>query len=111
MVKNIKELTQAVDTAALMKLSLSEWRPLLSKECQVYVFNESYLAKRFDQINFKFCGKNEAKEILIDNLYALLRFKYFTKPSEETDERIRDIVASFSANLKTTLKKVSFDFL
>ena len=109
MVKTVKELTQAIDTAALMKLSLSEWRPLLSKECQVYVFNESYLAKRFDQINFKFCGKNEAREILIDNLYALLRFKYFTKPSEETDERIKDIVASFSANLKTTLKKVSFD--
>ena len=109
MVKTVKELTQAIDTASLMKLSLSDWRPLLTKECQVYVFNESYLAKRFDQINYKFCGKNEAKEILIDNLYALLRFKYFTKPSEEADERIKEIVASFSANLKTTLKKVSFD--
>jgi len=109
MIKTVKELTQAVDTASLMKLSLSDWRPLLAKECQVYVFNESYLAKRFDQIHFKFCGKNEAKEILIDNLYALLRFKYFPKPSEEVDERIKDIVNSFSANLKTTLKKVSFD--
>lgn len=109
MVKNIKELVQAIDTSSLMKLSLTEWRPLLSKECQVYVFNESYLAKRFDQINYKFCGKNEAKEILIDNLYALLRFKYFTKPSEEVDERIKEIVTSFSTNLKTTLHKVSFD--
>lgn len=109
MIKSITELTQAIDTSSLMKLSLSDWRPILSKECQVYVFNESYLAKRFDQINYKFCGKNEAKEILIDNLYALLRFKYFTKSSEEVDNRIKDIVASFSANLKTTLKKVSFD--
>ena len=79
MVKSMKELTQQVDIATLMKLSLSDWRPLLSKECQVYVFNEAYLAKRFDQINYKFVGKNEAKEILIDNLYALLRFKYFPK--------------------------------
>lgn len=109
MVKTTEELIQAIDTASLMKLSLSDWRPLLSKECQVYVFNEAYLAKRFDQINYKFVGKNEAKEILIDNLYALLRFKYFTKPSEEVDERIKDIVFSFSTNLKTTLKKVSFD--
>ena len=109
MITSVKDLTNAVDTAALMKLSLSDWRPLLAKECQVYVFNESYLAKRFDQINYKFCGKNEAKEILIDNLYALLRFKYFPKPSEEVDERIKDIVNSFSTNLKTTLKKVSFD--
>lgn len=108
-VKTVKELIDSVDTASMMKLSLSEWRPLLAKECQVYVFNEAYLAKRFDQINYKFVGKNEAKEILIDNLYALLRFKYFTKPSEEVDNRIKDIVTSFSANLKTTLHKVSFD--
>lgn len=108
-VETVKDLIDSVDTKALMKLSLSDWRPLLSKECQVYVFGESYLAKRFDQINFKFCGKNEAKEILIDNLYALLRFKYFPKQTEETDERIKEIVSSFSANLKTTLKKVSFD--
>ena len=109
MIKTVKELTQAVDTASLLKLSLSDWRPILANECQVYVFNESYLGKRFDQINYKFVGKNEAKEILVDNLYALLRFKYFPKPSEEVDERIKEIVASFSANLKTTLKKVSFD--
>jgi len=109
MVKTIKELTDKIDSATLMKLSLSEWRPILSKECQVYVFNEAYLGKRFDQINYKFVGKNEAREILIDNLYALLRFKYFPKQNEEIDARIKDIVMSFSANLKTTLKKVSFD--
>lgn len=108
-VKTIDDLTAAVDTSMLMKLSLSDWRPILAKECQVYVFNESYIAKRFDQINYKFCEKNEAKEILIDNVYALLRFKYFPKTSDAIDDKIKDIVASFSANIKTTLKKVSFD--
>lgn len=105
----VADLMNNVDTTALIARPLSDWRPILSEECQVYVFGENYLAKRFDQINYKFCEKNEAKEILIDNLYALLRYKYFPKASEEIDDRINKIVASFTANLKTTLKKVSFD--
>lgn len=104
-----EQLVQNVDTAALIAKPLSDWRSVLAEECQVYVFGETYLAKRFDQINYKFCEKNEAKEILVDNLYALLRYKYFPKVSEEIDERIQKIVSSFTANLKTTLKKVSFD--
>lgn len=105
----VKDMLDNVDVTALMMRPLSDWRPVLSKECQVYVFGENYLAKRFDQINYKFCEKNEAKEILIDNLYALLRYKYFPKASEEIDDRINKIVSSFTANLKTTLSKVSFD--
>lgn len=105
----VQNLIATVDTKALMSVSLPDWRPLLADEVQVYVFGENYLAKRFDQINYKFCEKDEAKEILIDNLYALLRYKYFTKTSEEVDAKIKDIVLSFTQNLKTTLKKVSFD--
>lgn len=109
-IKNkVADLMNNVDTTALISRPLSDWRPILSEECQVYVFGENYLAKRFDQINYKFCEKNEAREILVDNLYALLRYKYFPKSSEEIDERINKIVASFTANLKTTLKRVSFD--
>lgn len=104
-----KDLVNNVNTQALLTRPLSDWRPILSLECQVYVFGESYLAKRFDQINYKFCEKNEAKEVLIDNLYALLRYKYFPIANEEIDERITKIVASFTANLKTTLRRVSFD--
>ena len=108
-ITTVKELTEAVDATALLSRPLSDWRSPLAEECQVYVFGENYLAKRFDQIHYKFCDKYEAKEILIDNLYALLRYKYFPKTSEEIDERINKIVNSFTANLKTTLKKVSFD--
>ena len=106
---NINELKTKVDVSALMESPLSNWRPILSKECQVYVFNEGYIAKRFDQINYKFCSKDEAKEILIDNLYALLRYKYFKVISEDVDKKIDGIVKNFTANLKTTLTKVSFD--
>lgn len=105
----VQDLINKVDTAALVARPLSDWRPILAKEVNVFVFGENYLAKRFDQINFKFCSKDEAKEILIDNIYALLRYKYFPKASEEIDERIAKIVSSFTANLKTTLLKVSFD--
>lgn len=109
MIASAVDVTEHHKTKMYISRSLSEWRPILSNECQVYVFGENYLAKRFDAINYKFCNKNEAKEILIDNLYALLRYKYFVEPSEEGDDRITRIVASFTANLKTTLKKVSFD--
>lgn len=109
MVKSIQDIMNAVDSSTMMTLSLSEWRDLLSNECQVYVFGENYLAKRFDAINYKFCEKNEAREVLIDNLFALLRYKYFPQSSEEIDDRIELIIKSFTMNLKTTLKKVSFD--
>ena len=105
----VQDLIDKIDIEALKMRSLSEWRPVLAEECQVYVFGENYLAKRFDAINYKFCAKEEAKEVLVDNLYALLRYKYFTKSTEEIDNRINDIVSSFTKNLKTTLKKVSFD--
>lgn len=105
----VENLVKKVDTEVLKSRPLSDWRPVLAQEVQVYVFGENYIAKRFDQIHYKFCEKNEAKEILIDNLYALLRYKYFPQATEEIDERIRLIVSSFTANLKTTLKKVSFD--
>jgi len=106
---NIDNLIKTLDTTALLETSLTDWRPILAQECQVYVMGENYIAKRFDAINYKFCEKSEAKEVLIDNLYALLRYKYFPKSSEEIDERIQKIVQSFTINLKSTLKKVSFD--
>lgn len=105
----IENIVEKLDTSMMLARPLTDWRPVLAEECQVFVFGENYVAKRFDQIHFKFCEKNEVKEILVDNLYALLRYKYFPSSSEETDERINKIVSSFIANLKTTLRKVSFD--
>ena len=106
---DVDKLVESVSTSALITRSLSEWRPVLAKECQVYVFGENYLAKRFDQIHYKFCEVSEAREVLVDNLYALLRFKYFTKLTDDVEKRIQDIVKAFTINLKTTLLKVSID--
>ena len=104
-----EKLIQNVDTSANLMRSNSEWRTLLAKECQVYSCGQAYLGKRFDEINYQFCDVNTAEEIVRDNLFSLLRFKYFTKPTDEIDERIYEIVKSFTTNLKTTLLKVSFN--
>lgn len=105
----LQQIDNSINNSVYADYAYVDWHPLLAKECQVYVYNENYLAKRFDQINFQFCSKETAKEILVDNLYALLRYKYFTKRTDEIEKRIGDIVKSFVANLKTTLIKVSFD--
>lgn len=105
----VLNVVDAVNNSIYKDKPISSWRSILMNECQVYVFGENYIAKRFDQIHFKFCDKNEAKDVLIDNLYALLRYKYFPKTTDEIDDKISKIVSSFCQNLKTSLKKVSFD--
>lgn len=110
---NIMNKTNAlmgqIEAKKYSELSLVEWRKILAKECNVYVCGQNYLGRRFNEINYEFCELESAKEIVTDNLYALLRFKYFTMNLTDTiDELIDDIVKSFTRNLKTTLLKVSF---
>ena len=102
-------VAQNAQTASYLKMPLHMWRPILAKECGVFVVGEMYLGKRFDQINYSYCTLETAKEIVEDNCYALLRYKYFTKPDDEVDKRIADIIKSFKANLKTTLLRKSFN--
>lgn len=108
-VSGMNAVQSATTTAAYLKLPLTSWPAMLREECGVYVFGEHYLAKRFDQINYRFCELDEAKEVVIDNIYALLKNKYFPKMTDEIYERTKDIVKTFTTNLKTELKKVSFD--
>lgn len=102
-------VAESVEASANMKKSFVEWRRELAWQCGVFVFGEQYLAKRFYQINYKFCSQDQAKEIATDNLYTLLRHKYFKKLTDEIDDRIREIVKNFTTNLASTLKRVSFD--
>ena len=98
---SVDTIINSVNTSALMERSLSDWKKVLATECQVYVFGENYLAKRFDQIHYKFCELIEAKQVLTDNLYAILRFKYFPKVDDEVEEKVQEIVKFFCVNLKT----------
>lgn len=102
------DVIKNVNTAKYMQMSLFDWRVMLSEECQVYVCKDSYLAKRFDQINYQTCGVKEATEILKDNLFALLRYKYFPRATDEVEQKIQDIVKAFTVNIKTTLIRVDF---
>lgn len=110
MADGISKLKAKVNTAMNADMPLNEWRKILSRECGVFVYNEGFIAKRFDHIQYVFVDKDAAKEILIDNLYALLRFKYFTAHSDEIDKRIQEIVSSFTTNLKTSLLRVAFEW-
>ena len=110
MADGISKLKAKVNTAMNADMPLNEWRKILSRECGVFVYNEGFIAKRFDHIQYVFVDKDVAKEILIDNLYALLRFKYFTAHSDEIDKRIQEIVSSFTTNLKTSLLRVAFEW-
>lgn len=103
------ELSNKVTTTNLLNKDLTEWRAILAQYCQVYVYGSGYLAKPFDQIAYKFVNKDQAKEILEDNLYALLRYSFFPTSGEQIDKRIDEIVKSFTKNLKSTLLKVIFD--
>lgn len=91
-------------------LTMSEWRNILRKEVDIYVYNTSYIAKRFDSIAFEFCELQEAESIAKDNIYALLRFKYFSMIDNDVDKIIEKIVSDFVKNLKTTLIKINFEW-
>lgn len=108
-IENMADFEKSVKGASALSKTNVEWRTTLASECQVFVCGENYLAKRFDQINFSFCSKDDAKDIIVDNLYALLRYRYFPKFTDENEERIKEIIESFTRNLKSSLIKVNFD--
>lgn len=102
------EITSTIDSGIAMDRSMSDWRQILTKECQVYVYEQQYLGKRFDQVHYKYMGVDEAKEVLIDNLYAILLYKYFPKINDEIYNKIDAIVKAMSRNIKTFLTRISF---
>lgn len=109
MLKSVDQISDKVNQQMLITRSLADWRPILARECQVYQFeNRSFLAKHFSQIHYTICDINTATDILIDNLYALLQNKYFDPLTDEALERINQIIKSFTTNLKTVLRTVSF---
>lgn len=103
-----KELLENLDKSKMMDLSLSEWHNLLKEECQVYCCEGGYLGKKLDEINYKFCSFDAAKQLIIDNCYILLLYKYIRHPNDEQLEKLTKIVNSFVVNLQSKLIKVSF---
>ena len=106
----VKQIKSKVNNSIYLDKPFAWWHEQLATECEVYVYSESYIAKRFDHIQYSFVDKDTAREILVDNLYALLRFKYFEERNDEVDTRIKQIIQSFTDNLKTTLLRVAFEW-
>lgn len=104
-----KKILTTLDSNISLSRDISEWRNILTKECQVYVVGEEYIAKRFDQVYYKYVAVDTAKEILTDNLYAILLYKYFTELNEDVLNQITKIVKSLTTNIKSFLTKINLD--
>lgn len=105
---NKEDLLSNLDKSKLMDLSLTDWHTRLKEECQVYCCEGGYLGKKLDEINYKFCGVDEAKQLIIDNCYIILLHKYIRHPNDEQLEKITKIINSFVVNLQSRLTKISF---
>lgn len=105
----LKSISEKLDTEKLLARALHEWQPVLANDINVFSCEHGFLAKRFNEINFQFCAEKEAQQIVKDNLFAILRYKYFTVRSDDIDERIDRIIGSFCRNLATTLPRITFD--
>lgn len=104
-----EEIITSISTDTSLSRTIADWRPILTKECQVYVIGEQYIAKRFDQVHYKYMGQEEAREILVDNLYAILLYKYFPKTTDDVLSRIDDVVKGIAKNIKSFLTKITLD--
>ena len=109
MAKTVKDIASTIDQQALLGRPITDWLPILADECQVYQLdNGGYIGKSFSQINYRFCDAKTATEMLIDNLHSILRNKYFTVLTDEVFDRIAQIVARMTSNLRSTLKTITF---
>src|SRR5690554_6632562 len=99
----VKQIKAKVNNSVFLDKPFAWWHEELAELCNVYVYGEAYIAKRFDHIQYSFVDKDIAREILVDNLYALLRFIYFEERNDDVDARIKQVINSFTDNIKTTL--------
>ena len=105
-------ITAATDTQMAMNRSMVEWLDILAPEVGVYNTKYGYLVKRYDEVNYKYIGRddkdaaNEAKH----NLVALLRWKYFKTRNDEVEEKINDIVNFFIKNIYNNVCYATVDY-
>lgn len=100
-------LTSSVDSNISFNRTLTEWREILRDECQVYVIDQNYIGKRFSEVCFKYMGVDEATEVLADNMYAILLYKYFPVRNDDVYTKIEEIIKSLTRNPKTFLKRIT----
>ena len=107
---SLNKIMNKVDTAASSLKTINEWFDILRHECQVYQFEngQQFLAKRFSQIHYVICAEDTARQILLDNLYALMLNKYFPDKTTESYKILQDVINKFMLNLASSLQTVSF---
>lgn len=97
----VDNITATLDSQEAMNRSFTEWRSILAAECGVYNTKYGFLAKNYDEIVYKYIGRDDADATLIakHNLTAVLRYKYFKKESDEIDKQIDKIIDNFCKHI------------
>lgn len=97
----VDDITATLDTQEAMNRSFTEWRAILAAECGVYNTKYGFLAKNYDEIVYRYIGRDDTDAALIakHNLTAVLRYKYFKKESDEIEKRIDNIIANFCKHI------------
>lgn len=97
----VDNITATLDSQEAMNRSFTEWRSILAAECGVYNTKYGFLAKNYDEIVYKYIGRDDTDAALIakHNLTAILRYKYFKKESDEIDKQIDKIIDNFCKHI------------
>lgn len=94
----------------LISRSLHAWKEYLSPDCQVYRVNGAgYLAKQFDEIQYRFTDKETAKDILSENIRTILYEQYFKQPSDEEIRRIEEIIKYAMNSIRQFIPSVTLN--
>lgn len=104
--RKIENIMEQVNVSMYLNMKLDAWKMKLAYECNVFVLGKRYLARRYDKINFSIVSESEARTILVDNVNALLKYKYLTITSDESRKKIEEITKVMKSNIKTNLIKV-----
>lgn len=99
-----------IERDTMLTRSLHVWKDFLAPDCQVCRVNGAgYLAKQFDEIQYRFTDKETAKEILSENLRTVLYEKYFKCPSDEEIRRIEEIIRYAMASIRQFIPSVTLN--
>lgn len=91
-----EEIAAKAHDTELMMLTYDQWDEELRGLLGVYMIDGcKFIARLFNQINFRQVTMKEAGEILVQNANFLLKNRYFKVHSDDVYDRINDIVKRY----------------
>ena len=107
---NEEKIELKLNANELLERESVEWLEVAKLECGVFACNGQFLAKKFNEINFRFCGEKEAQEVFKNNFAFILQHKYFNgSRSDEILHYIKDVVNDLSNMLENNIINITFE--